>query len=368
MDSGDDDGPLADLNRRRLLGALGASTLAIGVAGCTGGDDGTGEPDGDGSGDANDDGAAKPSADDGVGECTPGHTEGDPPCEQIADDAEVLTGFDAAGTTLPVAFDHPCGWLTSTTDQYDDRAQANVTRDGIGEADAYVDVQVRAYYQAVGDGFLESRSEEGNYEEIDYEYDGETRTGLVSAASTAQYGTIGHAVVPFQESLVHVELVSTLHAESCAVEPRPDYGLVEAMLRSIGPNPETTFSPTSTDTQSQQASREAVENSVDGLEIVAHEGSVADENYSVTVTVENSGDRVTDIEEYDFRVRLFDADGTDITGAGGLVWGQEGDLAPGERIEFRVESTVEDGAEPADVASYQVRVECGSFSEGVYCQ
>jgi hypothetical protein len=188
----------------------------------SGGEDGTGEPAGDG--------------------CTPGHTSGDPPCQQVADDAETLTGFDASGTIVPATFDYPCGWTTGTTAQYEEYAQANATRSGIGgEGGAYVDVQLRFYYEPVGEGFLEETKQSGNYDEMAYEYDGGTRTAIVSSKASAAYGTVAHAVVPSDGSLVHVELISTFDGADCQLEPRPDYGLVREMAASLEPNPDTSF-------------------------------------------------------------------------------------------------------------------------------
>ncbi|WP_254763272.1 hypothetical protein [Natrinema marinum] len=225
-------------SRRRLL-ATGLTAGAVSIAGCAGDTSDSTDTGTDGSGDE----GADENEDSNGGGCTPGHSDGDPACQQVADDASALTPFDAAGTALPITIDYPCGWQTSTTDQYDDRWQANATRDGFGsDGNAYVDVQIRCSYAAVTDGFLEETKSSGNYEEVSYEYDGETRTALVSAASTAAYGTTAHATVPFEDALVHVELVSTLKASSCEIEPRPDYDVVAAMMKTIAPNSETTFS------------------------------------------------------------------------------------------------------------------------------
>lgn len=169
--------------------------------------------------------------------CTPGHDADDSPCQQVDDDAAVLTGFDATATALPVTFDYPCGWRTSTTDQFDGRSQANVTRD---DFDAYASVQVRAYFEPVGAGFIDDTRESGDYDDVEFDYDGETRTGIVTSPETAAFGTTGHATVPVGPSLVHVELTSTLKGTACT-QPRPDYDLVRDMLASLAPNRNTTF-------------------------------------------------------------------------------------------------------------------------------
>jgi hypothetical protein len=229
--------------RRREVLAAGAATGLAALAGCAGGGDA--EPSAAESTAAVTD-ATEPAGEstetggssDGDG-CTPGSSASDSVCQQVADDATVLTSFDASETVLLTTFDYPCGWRASTTDQFDDRAQANATRD---DFEGYVDVQVRNYYAGVSKGFLDEKRDEGSYDDVSYEYDGETRTAIVSSASTAQYGTLAHAVVPQEDALVHVEFVSTMKVDSCDVDPRPDYDVVKAMVQTLAPNEESTFS------------------------------------------------------------------------------------------------------------------------------
>ena len=170
------------------------------------------------------------------GDCTPGHSEGHPACKQLKNDANVLTRFEAGETSVVTTFAYPCGW-TVTTGAFDAGLQVNVTRSDIGSEGAYVDVQVRNYDEPPADGFLDAKKAEGDYDEVEYQYDGETRTGLVSSAATAQFGTVAHAVVParWSDRLVRVELVSTLKGADCA-QPQPDYGLVKDVLASLEPN------------------------------------------------------------------------------------------------------------------------------------
>lgn len=350
-------------SRRDLLAGLTGSALGVGLAGCTsggsdGGDGGDGADGGDGEAGAS-----------GGGSCTPGHTDGDPACRQIADDGGVLTGFDAAGTALPVTFDYPCGWNASTTDQFDDRAQANATRSEIGDENGYVDVQVRAYYEAVSEGFLDAKKQDGNYDEVDYEYDGGTRRGLVSAESNARFGTLAHAVVPVQDSLVHVELASTLQASSCDVEPRPDYGIVTEMFRSLEPNPDTSFSVSAA---GGGAAGGSATSTVDELQVAGHEhyeprGSDPDEHYAVLLTISNAGDSRTDLSEYSYEFIVYDDAGTDITprGLAKMNWDEPAAGASGEitlQHQFRQSSH-----SPADVARYEITLSCDTFDDGVYC-
>ena len=187
-------------------------------------------------------------------DCTPGHSDSDPPCEQIDDDAESRTAFPTGGTPHVVTFDYPCGWRTSTTDQFDDRAQSNVTRD---DFDAYIDIQIRSYYDPVEEGFLEMKQSEGSYD-------------------TAQFGTTAHAVVPYGGELVHVEFISTMTGTDCN-QPRPDFDLVRQMLKSIEPNSESTFAdesdavePTASVTMSDQLAQD------EGTLVVVNSASLPD--------------------------------------------------------------------------------------------
>lgn len=240
------------LNRRRLL----ATGVAVGVSGLAGCGGGGGEQSGGGegggaesqSGGTADDqtGDVTPETTDAGGsddDCTPGYSEGDSACQQVADAVGSLTAFPVAGTDSVVAFDHPCGWQASTTDQYEDRFQANSTRNGFGsDGDAYVDVQIRVSYASVSEGFIDEERTSGNYDDVGYQYDGAERTAIVSSASSASFGTVAHAAVPYEGRLAHVEFVSTFKGGTCDIEPRPDYDVVVAMVESLSANPETTFS------------------------------------------------------------------------------------------------------------------------------
>lgn len=228
--------------RRDVLRGVGV-TGALALAGCSGSDAETttsGDAD-DGEADAGDGGDDGTAADAGGGGCTPGHTEGDPVCQQIADDIEALTPFDAAGTALPVTFEYPCGWETSTTDAIQDWFQVNAVREGIGDDDAgSAHVQIQAVYEPVESGYIEETWDTAQFDEVEYEYDGETRTGLLNTA--APYSAVGHVVVPFDGSLVLLRFVANVSAETCDADPTPDKDLVRAVIRSLGPNPNTTFS------------------------------------------------------------------------------------------------------------------------------
>lgn len=247
-DSGDREPTYRTLNRRRLLAAglaVGTSALA-GCGGESSGGEGGGAESTDTAGTSDEQTADVPTeqtTSDAGDSCTPGYDEGDSACQQVADAAGVLTTFPVADTESVVAFDHPCGWQASTTDQYEERFQANSTRNGFGsDGDAYVDVQIRVYYASVSEGFIDEERTSGNYDDVSYQYGGVQRAAIVSSASSASFGTVAHAAVPYGERLAHVELVSTFKGGDCDIEPRPDYDVVTAMVESLRANPETAFS------------------------------------------------------------------------------------------------------------------------------
>lgn len=165
--------------------------------------------------------------------CTPGHSSGDAACQQVADDATVLTGSGLIDSPLPVGVSYPCGWATHTGGEYDDRVQVTVSRANIGEIEASVAVQVRVHDEPVGSDFIDSTRHHGHFREVDYRFAGEERTGLVTPPSTAEEGTTGHAVVPIDTERRHVEFVSSMSAADCGIDPRPDYAVVRAMLTSL---------------------------------------------------------------------------------------------------------------------------------------
>lgn len=110
------------------------------------------------------------------------------------------------------------------------------------------------------------------------------------------------------------------------------------------------------------------ESTVDGLEITAMEPDTGGDQFSVAVTILNTGDQQTSIFEYEYGLTLYDANGNDVTG-GGTSYGSTNDLdvAPGESATIGVSSPVD--GDVADVARFEVRLTCeGMFVEGVYCE
>jgi hypothetical protein len=230
------------VRRRHVLRASGLVGLSA-IAGCSdSGDAGDGTPTGDrerptdGAGDDGSTANAEP------GSCTPGHTEGDPPCEQIAADAETLVRFDASGTPLLVSFTYPCGWQASVAADVEESDQVNASRFGIGSGDAqtFVDVQVRTSLEPVSADFLATERESGSYADVEYQYDGETRTAIVAEQSgdfDANYGATAYTTVPYEGKPYSVAVVPTVQGSACGVEVD---ALVVAMVQSLEPNPQVT--------------------------------------------------------------------------------------------------------------------------------
>ncbi|MUV89611.1 hypothetical protein GJ629_06650 [Halapricum sp. CBA1109] len=87
--------------------------------------------------------------------------------------------------------------------------------------------------------------------------------------------------------------------------------------------------------------------------------------YPVTVTVANNGDQETDVTAYSYDYTVSDDSGTDLTG-GTSSTAENPTVAPGETTEILLTAIVD--GDPEDVASYTVRMSCGSFGEGAYCE
>jgi len=87
--------------------------------------------------------------------------------------------------------------------------------------------------------------------------------------------------------------------------------------------------------------------------------------FPVTVTVANNGDQETDITAYSYDYTVSDDSGNDLT-SGTSSTAESPTVAPGETAEILLTAIVD--GDPDDVASYTVRLSCGSFGEGAYCE
>lgn len=155
------------------------------------------------------------------------------------------------------------------------------------------------------------------------------------------------------------------HAESLSVEVQGPMVLVTGTYTDLG---ETGGTATPTEGTSAGLQGEVTEVAVDGLSVAEHSGSVTEDGSVQTVvraSVENVGDRTTELGNYNYEVTVFDADGNDVTGAGSGLF-NSGAVAPGERGTVTVAQAVADGATPA---RYAFSIDCDvTFEKGAYCE
>lgn len=121
-----------------------------------------------------------------------------------------------------------------------------------------------------------------------------------------------------------------------------------------------------------QVSGGEVGSSVSGLSVTDHEVELVrgqqhdDIHFAVTPTIENTGDQEVSLEDYDYKIRLFSAEGDDITP--GSTWAANPQtIAPGETgsILVQVSFISAQGTDPEDVDSYEVTISCDG--SGAYC-
>lgn len=109
------------------------------------------------------------------------------------------------------------------------------------------------------------------------------------------------------------------------------------------------------------------------LSVVGCQSEGQDGNLVVEVTIRNDGQQETDLFEYDLEITPYDAteaDPSNSIGGGGQSNTYPGDtvVQPGETRSVTARVALADSASPSDVQLYTVAVQCGTFSEGLYCQ
>lgn len=125
-------------------------------------------------------------------------------------------------------------------------------------------------------------------------------------------------------------------------------------------------------TDTGPARGQVVSNTVDGIEVVGLESEVGTKNgskqFSVDVTVENTGQETTDPTDYTYEIALFDASGSELStrGLSTAAFGRR-DVGNGGRVTITLTPMLESAA-PDDVARYELSVNCsGMRADGVYC-
>jgi hypothetical protein len=105
-------------------------------------------------------------------------------------------------------------------------------------------------------------------------------------------------------------------------------------------------------------------NAVSGLTVVDHSASKGD-SLRVSITVENTGDRVMEPQYYSYDITAVYEDGSTMEAPFTSQQGGEGDVQPGERGSITVDASVRD---PGSVVRYRISVNCGTSTLGVYCE
>lgn len=113
----------------------------------------------------------------------------------------------------------------------------------------------------------------------------------------------------------------------------------------------------------------------DELDIVELNSRVGSEStvegvWVTDVTVENTGDQQTAVDEYTYRVTLRDDSGSELYSgfARGLFPNdQPTEIASGETTTFIVSAEPPEEGDPDEVASYEVSITCEIGADGVYC-
>lgn len=123
-----------------------------------------------------------------------------------------------------------------------------------------------------------------------------------------------------------------------------------------------------------QLSGQRLESTVDELSITgqAHElvrgRQHEDIHFAVTPTVRNTGDKETDLGNYQYKIRLYSEEDIDITP--GNTWKANPEtVQPGETgtILLQVSFISAEGVSPEDVDQYEVTLSCGEDGAGAYC-
>lgn len=135
------------------------------------------------------------------------------------------------------------------------------------------------------------------------------------------------------------------------------------------PSPTPTTTPTPAADDDGEPVGEVVDNAVEELEITDWSARIDDMNndFVVTLSIENTGDQATELVDYWYVITLYDAEGTEIPNGGNSQSGSEKTYArPGEVGALDVAVWVEND-NPEDVARYEIAMNC-TLSDGVYCE
>jgi hypothetical protein len=108
---------------------------------------------------------------------------------------------------------------------------------------------------------------------------------------------------------------------------------------------------------------EIARNEVSGIEVTDHYSTVESDIWAVEMTVENTGDQETNLDEYSYGVTPYDSEGNALSQGGGSASGTIR-IAPGETATVIVFGPTD--VSESDVARYEAVIGCFD-GRGVYC-
>jgi hypothetical protein len=138
---------------------------------------------------------------------------------------------------------------------------------------------------------------------------------------------------------------------------------------------ETTTQPPTTATSTaptMESMCQVAQDSIEELSIVGCQSEGRDGKLAVDIRVRNDGQQETDLFEYDLTVTPYDAaeasDSNNIDSGGQSNTFNKPVVQPGETVSLIAIVGLIDSASPSDVQLYTITIECGTFSEGLYCE
>lgn len=134
------------------------------------------------------------------------------------------------------------------------------------------------------------------------------------------------------------------------------------------PSPTPTTTPTPAANDGGEPVGEVDANAVEELEITDWSARIDDDDFVVTLSIENTGDQQTELVKYWYDVKLYDAENTNIPlGANTQSSSEETDPAPGEVGVLDAVISLEND-NPEAVARYEVSITCTLADDAVYCE
>jgi len=123
---------------------------------------------------------------------------------------------------------------------------------------------------------------------------------------------------------------------------------------------------TESDGPVQEEMGEVVENEVSGLEIVGWESDASGSRFEVDVTIENTGERDTDLFDYNYAVNIYDEDGDKFPYNSTNRSAAETEIAAGEQGSITLSPRY--GGDLSKVERYEISLTCPTLGpSAAYC-